>query len=194
MTDIYPGKLSVVTAAVNMPVTLPEVRRHLRNPPEEDNDFIRSLIRASTRRAAHYQGRDYMTTVYNYYFDDFPVNRRIELPRPPLQSVASVKYQDADDAQQTFSSSSYQVVTYTDEAGFIEVGSTSSWPMVYDKADAVAIQFTSGYSAIHLVPETAKAAIKLFVEAQYDRPPAAEFKKLIDAAENLLNLELQAVA
>jgi len=65
----------------------------------------------------------------------------------------------------------------------------ADWPTVYNKADAVAIRFVSGYgSEPHSVPFTFRQAMLLHVEAYYDRDPAT-MMKIIERAKDLLHQE-----
>lgn len=70
-----------------------------------------------------------------------------ELPRPPLVSVTSIKYLDADHVEQTFSSADYWV-SGVGRTGRITLKSGSSWPTVGAYPDAVVIRFVAGYSVV----------------------------------------------
>ena len=179
--------LQLVTAPVLEPITLLETKRHLRVTHTEDDVQIHGLVRAARRWAANYQGRSYVNTTWDWFLDDFPGVRRIQTPMPPLSSVTSVKYQDTDDATQTFSAGDYQVITRTDAHGFIDLDFDANWPTVYDKADAVVIRFVAGYgSEPHSVPHQFRQAMLMHVEAHYDRDPAT-MAMLIEAGKNLLH-------
>jgi hypothetical protein len=80
-----------------------------------------------------------------------------ELPRPPLVSVTSIKYLDADHVEQTFSSADYWV-SGVGRTGRITLKSGSSWPTVGAYPDAVVIRFVAGYS---VVPEPLISAVLL---------------------------------
>lgn len=71
-------------------------------------------------------------------------SREIELPRSPLISVTSVKYYDAEGEQQTFSANDYLVITGY-EPGMIYLKEGNEWPELYDRPDAVQIEFVAGY-------------------------------------------------
>jgi hypothetical protein len=80
-----------------------------------------------------------------------------DLPRPPLVSVTSIKYLDADHVEQTFSSADYWV-SGVGRTGRITLKSGSVWPTVGAYPDAVVIRFVAGYSA---VPEPLISAVLL---------------------------------
>jgi hypothetical protein len=80
-----------------------------------------------------------------------------DLPRPPLVSVTSIKYLDADHVEQTFSSADYWV-SGVGRTGRITLKSGSVWPTVGAYSDAVVIRFVAGYS---VVPEPLISAVLL---------------------------------
>ena len=183
------GKIKVVTAAVEEPVTLAEAKNHLRVTITEDDSWLDSLAVAARRRAESFCGRQFITQTFDYWLDRFPAAGQIELPRPPLQSITSIQYQDTNDATQTFAASKYQALTYDAAPGVIDLDWGESWPVTYDKADAVVIRFVAGYGLAQSVPEEIKAAIKLFIEYEYDRPEdrfGVQGSRIIGAAESLL--------
>jgi uncharacterized phiE125 gp8 family phage protein len=180
------GKIKIVTGATAEPVTLEETKNHLNTTHNEDDSEIRRLIRSARRWGERFQGRQYCSVTYDQWHNDFPGGRCIELQRAPLQSITSIKYQDTDDAEQTFSSGDYQFLTYDDAPGTIELDWDASWPTVYDKADAVVIRFVAGYGDETAVPDTIKGAILLHVQAHYDRPDPQRMGSLMNAAQDLL--------
>ena len=102
--------------------------------------------------------------------DDFPSVDTIFLKRPTLKSIESVKYYDSDDVQQTWASSNYDVDLIA-EPGYLKVTSanTSGYPSVYDKPNAVEIEYISGYGdAGSDVPEIVRAAIKFMISHLFE--------------------------
>jgi uncharacterized phiE125 gp8 family phage protein len=67
----------------------------------------------------------------------------IELPRSPLVSVTSVKYYDLDGDQQTFSADKYLVIAGY-EPGSIYLKDEYEFPEIYDRPDAIQIEFIAG--------------------------------------------------
>ena len=179
------GELTVVTRATAQPVDLQAVKSHLRIKHDDDNSTIARLVRAATRWAEGLTGRKFVSETYDWRLPRFPAGRCIEMPRAPLSSVTSVKYQDVDDSQQTFAAASYNVSTPTDKPGVLELDADKSWPSIYDRRDAVEIRFVAGYGTPAKCPDDVKAAICLHVEAFYDRGP--EMAANVKAAEMVLN-------
>lgn len=159
--------LSLVTAPSVEPITTTEAKLHLRVDHADEDALIGGLVTAAREWCEGFQGRAYVTQTWDYTLDSFPGgDGRIEIPKPPLQSITSVSYVDADGATQTVSSSDYTV----DTAGI--VGSVvpaygESWPTTRAIPNAVTIRFVAGYGSAADVPETAKAAMKLMLGTYY---------------------------
>lgn len=96
----------------------------------------------------------------------------IYLERSPLISVDAVKYYDATETLQTLSSANYYALTNC-QPGAVALKSTASWPDLYDRPDAVQIQFTAGHGTIaSSVPQTLRQAVLFLVKHYYDNRDA----------------------
>jgi uncharacterized phiE125 gp8 family phage protein len=163
--------LLLVTPPAVLPVSVAEAKAHLRVEHDFDDEYIEACIKTAVARIDGRNGwlrRALVNRTYQLFLPWFPVARCIPLPIPPLQSVTSIKYQDDSDAEQTFSSGSYQVVKNEDE-GYIYLKTGESWPGgTYERPDAVKIEFVAGYGAAATdVPENIRHAIKIEVGALY---------------------------
>lgn len=137
----------VTTEADTEPVTLAQAKAHVRytgSDTDEEAKLTR-LIVAARRLAEEMTGRAYHTKTIKLYLDRFPSRRFLLLPYPPLQSVTSIEYYDADGALQTVSSSNYVVSTH-DEPGRVDPIATYSWPATYARPGAVIVTYVAGYS------------------------------------------------
>ena len=85
----------------------------------------------------------------------------LKVPMPPLVSVDSVKYLDADGAEQTVDPANY-VVSGIGGQGYITLASGLTWPSVGAYPDPVVVRFTAGeWEPDGIVPEGIKQAILL---------------------------------
>lgn len=84
----------------------------------------------------------------------------IELPFPPLQSVTSITYTDADGATQTLSTDVYGVST-KGVFGQVYLKTDQTFPDLYTDPDPITITFVCGYGAAAAVPNGIRKAIKL---------------------------------
>mgnify|MGYP003649325872 CR=1 FL=1 len=173
----------VRTAAPSLePVTLAEVKTHLRVDHTDEDDYIAALISAAIEQLEGHVGilggRALVNQSWRQDFGGFAADLRLSLS--PLVSVTSVTYYDADNAQQTLAASVYQA--FDDALGpYLATAPGESWPSAYGRVDAVSVTFVAGYGATAAsVPAPIRAAIMLAVGNWYDErggaldmPPAA---------------------
>jgi len=148
------------------PATLAEAKRHANVVASDDDDFITSLIIAAREQVESDTSRALITQTWRLKLHEFFADK-FELPRPPLQSVSSIKYLDLDEAEQTLGATNYDVDTDR-EPGVIWRDEDATWPTISDEVNAVTITFVAGYGdAASDVPARAKHAILLLVAHWY---------------------------
>jgi len=159
---------NLVTAPTIEPLTLTEAKNHLRVDITDDDTYITNLIVAARLAAENYTGRAFITQTWDLFIDKFPTSGAfIEIPKPPLQSVTTVKYTDADGNQQTLASSVYTVDT-NKEMGTVTLAYNQSWPTIRAVPNAVEIRFIAGYGATaSTVPEGIKHAMRMLIGHLY---------------------------
>lgn len=164
--------LELTTAPANDPITLADIKAHLRVGNTKSDDYLSALIKVATEHFDGHEGllrRALITqtwTLYREEFHDCPsrfrYSTRVYFPLPPLQSVTSVKYYDENNVLQTFDAANYRVHVRKGGQGFLELLDDVSWPALYDRADAVQIEFVAGYGDdTDDVPAPLKHAIRL---------------------------------
>ena len=152
--------LSVVTPAAKCPVSLQEMKDHMRVDHDDENAVIQGFIASATEYVGSVAKRQFVQATYDYTLDGFPSGCRMVLPRTPLVSVASITYIDTDGVSQTFSSSLYNVKTDT-VIGSVDLAYNEAWPSTRGDVDSVTVRFVAGYADIATVPHAVKTAIKL---------------------------------
>ena len=111
-------------------------------------------------------GRALMTQTWDMDLDGFPVGT-IEVPRPPLRSVASIQYVDEQGATQVLDPAQYRVDA-KGEPGRVTPAHGRTWPATRAVANAVTVEFQAGYGAEATnVPEDIRQAILLIVGRLY---------------------------
>ncbi len=181
----------VVTAPSVEPVTLSEVKDHLRIDHMAQDSMLEGLIQASREWVEQITGRALVEQTRAARFASWPMSGEFVLPYPPLRSVSSLVYTDTSGSESTFSSDNYTVLTNR-EPGKLVLGYNKVWPSVTLHAPEMPITITyeCGYASEGSpadyranVPEAIKNVIKLDVERRYDRPPegyAERLDKVID--------------
>jgi len=172
---------TVTTAPTAEPVTLTEVKTHLRITTSDDDTYLNDLIKTAREYTERYTSRAFISQTIDIWFDAFPASSMtpLELPAPPLISVTHIKYYDNDDVLQTWSSANYIVDTDGDP-GIVYPARNQSWPSPRVFPRSVNVQYLAGYedsgaSPVDLadnVPMPIKQAILLLIGHLYENREA----------------------
>jgi uncharacterized phiE125 gp8 family phage protein len=167
--------LKLVTAPTAEPVSLEEIKEHCRISASTDDALLLSLIAAARSHAEQKTGRAMVEQTLTLTLDEFPGTiGHIELPKPPLVSVTSVKYDDTDEVEQTLSADLYEVKDASDYCpAYIVPAYGETWPVTLAQPEAVRIVYKTGWPitgspAAPVTPEDIKAWIKIRVAGLYE--------------------------
>jgi uncharacterized phiE125 gp8 family phage protein len=152
-----------LVAPTTTPLSLTEVKAHLRVDGTDQDSVIQMYLDAATNYADGewgYLGRALVTQTWRLTIDTFPC-AEIKIPLPPLQSITSVSYYDsAGDFQSLVEDTDYFVDDQSEPAWLMPM---TSWPATQDAINSVAIEFVAGYAGTSSPPsltENIPAAIK----------------------------------
>jgi len=161
--------LTTVTSPELEPISLSDAKDHLRVDITTDDALIEGYIAAAREYAENVTRRALITQTLEYVLDGWPSGVEIQLPRPPLQSVTSVKYVDDDDVEHTFAPSNYHAVT-AGQPGRIVLGEDSSWPTDdLRPGGAITIRFVAGYgNDPEDVPRLIRQAMMMMIGLLYE--------------------------
>jgi len=97
--------------------------------------------------------------------DAFPGRGAFQLPRSPLITLDSIKYDDEDGIEQTLGASVYGVDSVGEMPARIWLKGGESWPTTYpDALETVRVLFTAGYGTAGAdVPASIRAALLLLL-------------------------------
>lgn len=152
--------MALLIAPASYPINLDEAKCQLRETTEDNDTLILNIVKAATNDAEVMTWRKFITQTWTYYTTSL---YDLRLPYGQLQSVTSVKYYDSANTIQTLATSIYDVDNRTDP-GNITLAYSQSFPEVYDKPNAVEVEYVCGYT---LVPEVVKQAIKIKCELMF---------------------------
>lgn len=163
---------SIVTAPVNLPVTLDEAKKHLvvETSNVDDDDLINQYIRAATNWAERFTGRAFIEQTIDAFFDRWPTTEEnwIEIPKPPLIELIGVFYTDGSEAEFTD-----YALDLSSEPARIYLPSSGSWPTTDIQPNAIRLRFRAGYldegssPPEDSVPDIIKVAIMMYVAQMY---------------------------
>lgn len=177
MSCVIDTTTTLITAPTVSPIDVSYAKDHLKSLVDDDDVLIQSWIAAAAQYFEEQTNRQIMQATWEYWLDAFPVERKIELPHPPLMSVLSVKYVSSDGSILDFTGGSPEAPLWQTKAptgpharrGWIEPIEGQSWPTAREESGAVRIQFLAGYGdTTGDVPDLIKAALLLLV-GQLDR-------------------------
>jgi len=188
--------LTIVTAPTIEPVTLEEVKDHIRlssTVSGTEDTMLLSFITVARDYCERFQNRAFMQQTWDYVIDRWPVGNWITIPLPPLLSVTSVTYYSTGGTANTMTASTY-IVDVDSEPGRVALGYDEVWPTeTLQPVNGVKVRFLAGYgSAVSSVPARVKDAIKSIVGHMYEHREDTDIKELVTipfGAENLLWLD-----
>lgn len=180
-------RIDQVNPPADEPVSLDEMKSHLVLKFDDDDTLIRSYIVAARQKCEVMTRRALITQTFDLRIDRFPSpwpdlrhhghyghspehfllpgRPAMWIPRPKLQSIASIAYIDMDGVTRTLDPAAYRVIEGT--PGELEAAYGSYWPPTRPIAAAVTIRFVAGYGDVIDVPESLKLGIKMLVAHYY---------------------------
>lgn len=192
--------LQVITAPVNSPVSLSDMKDYLRVDTSDDDTLIQSFIDSATESVKQYLKRSLITETLELTMDGFGQGQQddrliqlgdgvhvgsvpyllgrgneVDLQFPPVQSITSVKTYNRANEESTFDSSKYEL---DEQGGRIYLNESEVWPSNLRAREAVKIRYVSGYGDnASDIPAPIVQAIKLYVGKMYDCREACEMPK-----------------
>lgn len=136
----------LITAPTSEPVTVAELKAHLRVTTTADDTYIGTLITAAREYAEQQTGRALAAQTRETSCDHFPASGVLDLGLSPLVSITSVKYLDEAGAEQTLASSEY-TLDVRSEPGALLLGIGKDWPATAALPSAVRVQYVCGATA-----------------------------------------------
>lgn len=148
------------------PVTLEDVKAHLRVDFSDQDDLIRGYLFAATKYAQEYTWSQLITATFVQRWDRF--QQIMPLDRSPAVSVASVQYVDTGGTTQTLTVTTDYTVDVNRKPAIILPAYTKWWPVTRGYVNDVIVTFDAGYGATEqTTPVEVAQAIKLLVEGMY---------------------------
>lgn len=176
MSDPQKYALELVSAPASEPVTLGELRSHLKlSQTGDDTEIANIWVPAARRLIEQSYNLRLVTQTWKAYFDRFPCFvgdgydlSYSELPLGPVQSVTNIKYLDTAGAEQTLATSVYHADCKRPLARLL-LKSGQGWPSISPSTpNAVYVTFVCGYGTRQQLPANLRAAVMLQARAMFD--------------------------
>lgn len=154
-------KIDVSSPSTALVVATTEMKEWVRWDSTEQTALINGLIRTEQSYAEKITNRALLTQTIDLYLDGFCP--RIDLPRPPLQSVTSVTYRtQGSTAYANTAASTLYTVSRHGLTPYLELKNTASWPTdTLARTNPVRVRYVAGSTSVSEVPASIKTAIKL---------------------------------
>lgn len=163
----------LITPPAVLPVSLAEAKANMGIDGDDQDGILTAWILGVASYAEGHMQRAIMEQGWRVTLDAFPDAIRLEAP--PVVSVQTLRYVDADGADQVLDPADYRVDTES-EPSYIVPARGKSWPATYEEINTVRVEYTAGYG---VTPTDVPAGIKLFILAklreQFD--PAVRVEK-----------------
>ena len=151
------------------PITLEEVRAHLRIDHTDEDPTLQLYIDAATGYLEGPNGildRALVTQSWQQDYPAFTDPILLPLGLQPVQSVTSINYYDETGTTQLLSDTLYRLVPNAAGGPVIERATDDAWPATAVRDDAVAVLFVAGVEPL-AVPAPIRQAMLLLVGHWY---------------------------
>ena len=156
------------------PVSLAEVKEHLRVDGPDEEPLIVALITTARLTIEHLAGLALMTQRWAVLLDAWPDGQAIELPVAPIASIDVLRVYDEADQASVIDAAEYFADLASRPARLVRRNS-QPWPEPGRVANGIEIELTAGFGAGTVdVPETLRWAVLMLVGHWFENRAAVE--------------------
>lgn len=167
------------------PVSLEDMKVHLRVDHDDEDTLIESLTMAAGQWVEQRTGRTLVETTLEVSFDSYPCGVYLELPGPPIIDVVSFAHTDSDGESQTIAEDQYVLDASSDLVSRLIPAYNVSWPATRYQPSSLRVRYRAGYARAgspderDLIPASLLAAVKLLVGHLYKNREAVTSERQI---------------
>ncbi len=165
------SELVEASDSVTSVVSLEAFKKHIKWDPDDDSEdeIMAIYLSAATEECRDFIGRQILPGSWKTFFDSFYPEVTIDVIPIDPESVV-VKYFDSENAEQTLADDQYTKKTHGTDAYVTIAFNGNALPSVYDRHDAVWIEFDAGYGGEETddVPGRVKLAILLQAAGHFE--------------------------
>jgi uncharacterized phiE125 gp8 family phage protein len=156
--------LERIRDAGSEPVSLSDVKRHLRILGNDQNEILQMYIASARQWVEGHIGKTLIDSDWRLRLDEFPPgNGPQRVFMPPLRTLNKISFVDADGNDVELTGA--QLDDYALSQNHIFPPQETGWPDARHYAPQIAIEYTAGVGNAADVPESIKHAILLIVGA-----------------------------
>lgn len=162
------GGLKLITAPTVEPLSILDLRDHLRLPSGGSEDAMLARWLTSARTLVEQAtGRALITQTWEYVLDRWPAGGVLEVPLPPLVSVTSITTYTSRHVAATMPTADYWVDSWN-QPGRVALNDGAAWPTDLRAIAGIVIRYQCGYGASgDAVPTPLRDAILATVAARW---------------------------
>jgi uncharacterized phiE125 gp8 family phage protein len=157
--------LIAISPPTNEPVSLEEMKAHLRVDYDDENDLIENYIAAARRKLELRCARAFVEQTWELQLPSFA--DAIQIPKPPTMDIVRVAAITSTGVEVTVPESSYALARGGDAGNSILIWNGAPPTGLARRPDAVRIQFTAGWSVAD-VPDDLKQATMFLAAHLYE--------------------------
>lgn len=154
--------LHLQTPPNGLPLTLEQVKTHLRIDGAAEDALLTALIGAATEHVQNMTNRQLMRATYRLFLDRLPTS--VPLPRPPFAAIKTISATD-EAAQVVEFEAGYYTTAGTDLATLRGVLDSGWYASTYKN---IVIEYEAGYPNAEAIPEPIKQAMLLIIGHLYE--------------------------
>lgn len=151
------------------PLSVDEVKAHLRVDAPDDDALINALITAVRQYCEQITARSLVAQKWSFVMDSFysQDSQVVYLEKGPITAIDSITYTDMGGVTQTMPATDY-AVDLSGTLARITPRFGKIWPITLPQIASAAVNFTAGYGAAIDVPQGLKSWMKLRIGSLYE--------------------------
>lgn len=111
--------LAIISQPISKPVTLAQIKRHLRLDHDQDDEYLNELTDAATIHVEAVTSQFLISRVVRQYIETMPASRSISLEAWPIRSIQEVRGYDFDGNPNIILSQNYRLDSRIDPPALI---------------------------------------------------------------------------
>ena len=157
--------IAELTPPAAEPITLAEVKAHLRLDTADEDTLLAALMRAAREHLEGQTGLALIARTFRLYLDDWPDSRVIQIARGPVQTIETVTVYDATGTPVDVDAAGYLLDGTARPARLV----LPARPVPERAINGIEVDFTAGFGESGAeVPDTLKRALLLHVAAMFE--------------------------
>lgn len=144
--------LVTIEPPVELPLNLAQVKAHVYEDGDENNDYLTSLLAAATRWFESAIDTRLVTQTVQITADCFPLDKWWTLPVWPVQSITSIEYTDINGDVQAIPAETIALRKSESARARFAQKNWQPWPAIADTPDAVKVTCVVGFGTRSDIP------------------------------------------